>query len=342
MATDFSKQPSEAGLRKAAILLVSLEPALAAKVLESVAERDLIERLSVEIARLEGVSAEERDQAIEDFYNLNVAHRFVEQGGADFAKSLLDKVLPAEDVGRVMDTIRYSGEDTPFGFLRKTEPGSLLTFLKDEHPQTIALILAHLVPAQAAAILGGLTGKKQVEVIRRLANMAHMSPDIVAQVGRALQNKMSAVVKEELKETGGINSVAAILNLSDRATERSILEGLQEEDTALVDKIRRLMFVFEDILRINDRGIQALLKEVDRQQLALALRTASGELKEKVFKNMSKNAANLIKEEMEFMGPVRLADVETAQQQLMDVVRRLEEAGELIIRGHGGEEEVLV
>lgn len=339
---ELAKKLGAAGLRKAAILLVSLEPDLAAKVLEQVGDRDLIERLSVEIARLDNVSRAERDKALEEFYNLNLAHRYVEQGGMDYAKSLIEKVLPPDESGRVMETIQVSVRDTPFAFLQKAEPESLLTFLQEEHPQTIALILAHLAPSQAAAILGGVPAKKQVDVIRRLATMQQTSPEIVSQVEGALQKKMSAVVEEELKETGGVTSVANILNLADRATERTILESLEEEDPDLVDKIRRLMFIFDDVLRVNDRGIQALLKEIDREQLALALRTANPELKDKFFKNMSKNASNLIKEEMEYMGPVRLADVENAQQQIMDIVRKLEEAGEVIIQGRSGEEEIIV
>lgn len=336
-----TKRSPAAGLRKAAILLVSLEPDMAARVMEQVSDVEMVKRLSVEIARLENVSQAERDKILEEFYNLNVAHRYVEQGGVDFARELLEKALPKDEAARIVDTIR-TGRESPFRFLVKTPPKSLVAFLREEHSQTIALVLAHLPPEQASAVLKSLPGKKQVEVIRRIATVGPTSPEIVAQVENALQKKMAAVMAEDLKETGGIPATAEILNHLDRNTERSVLESLEEGDPELVNKIRRLMFVFEDLLRVNDRGIQALLKEIERGTLGLALRTASAELKEKFFKNMSKNASALIKEEMEFMGPVRLADVEAAQQSIVEVVRKLEEAGELVVSGRSGAEELVV
>ncbi len=331
----------EGGLRKAAVLLVSLEPELAAKVLEQIGDIGLIEQLSLEIARLQNVGREERDKVLEEFYNLSMAHRFVEQGGVEYAKAMLDKCLPASEVGRVMETIQVSVKESPFGFLGRTGAESLVAFLQEEHPQTLALILAHLTPSQSAGILLGLPGKKQVEVVKRMATMGTTSPEIVAQVGRALKNKMAGVLDEDLRESGGVDIVAEVLNLTDRNTEKTILENLEEEEPDLVGKIRRQMFVFEDVQRISDRGIQALLKSVEREQLALGLRTASPELKEKVFKNMSKNAVILIKEEMEFMGPVRLTDVEGAQHQIMEVARKLAETGDIIISGRGQEDIVV-
>ncbi|MBI3099743.1 MAG: flagellar motor switch protein FliG [Planctomycetes bacterium] len=329
------------GLRKAAVLIVSLEQEMATKVLAQM-DKDTIERLSFEIAKLEDVTTVERDRVLEEFYHLSLAQQYIEQGGVAYARALLEKVLPPEEAQRIIETIEQSLRVAPFGFLHKAETENLLTFLQEEHPQTIALILAHLGPGQSAEVLAGLPSKKQLEVVKRLATMEHTSPEVIAQVEGALEKRFASLVTEELRETGGVEAVAEILNLTDRATERGILEALEEEDPDLVDQIRRLMFVFEDILLVNDRGVQNILKEVENDQLALALKTASEELKEKFFRNMSKRAAELIREEMEFMGPVRLADVESAQATIVDAVRKLEEAGEVIIQGRGGEEEIVV
>lgn len=332
-----------AGGRKAAIFLVSVDQESASKIFAQF-EREDIERMGLEIAKLEAnpISKEERDAVLDEFYHIQIAQQYVEQGGIGYAKSLLERVLPPEEARKICETIEQSMRMAPFGFLQKAESENLLTFIQDEHPQTIALILAYLSATQAAEIIEGLPLKKQQEVVKRVATMEHTSPDVVAQVERALESKLAAFVTAELKETGGIEATAEILNHTQRSTERNILEGLEEADPELVEQIRRLMFTFDDILRVNDRGVQNLLKQVDHQQLALALRTASPELKEKFFKNMSKRGAEMVREEMEYMGPVRLSDVEAAQQAVVDVVRRLEEQGELIIEGRGGAEEVIV
>jgi flagellar motor switch protein FliG len=329
------------GLRKAAVMLVSLDQDLAARVLAQM-EKDDIERLSLEIAKLEEVTKEERDKVLEEFYNLTLAQQYIEQGGVSFARTLLEKVLTPDEAQKIIETIEQSMKMAPFGFLQKAEPENLLTFLQDENPQTIALILAHMGPSQASAVLQGLPAKKQLEVVKRLASMEHTSPEVVSEIEKTLERRLASLVTEEYREAGGISAVAEILNLTDRSTERAILEALEEENPDLVDQIRRLMFVFEDILLVNDRGIQSVLKDIENEQLALSLRNAKPELREKFFKNMSKRAAEMIREEMEYMGPVRLADVEAAQQTIVDVVRRLEEQGDVIIQGRGGEEEIVV
>ncbi len=218
----------------------------------------------------------------------------------------------------------------------------MLTFIQDEHPQTIALILAHLKPAQASEILVGLAGQKQVEVVKRIANMEQTNPEVIKEVERGLEHRLSAMITQTFEKAGGVDTVAEMLNLADRATEKGIMEGLEAEDPDLVEQIRRLMFVFEDIMMVNDKGIQSMLKEVDNDDLSLALKTASQPLKDKIFKNMSERAAQLIKEDMEYMGPVRVSDVEAAQQKIVDIVRRLEESGEIIIGGRGGEKDLIV
>jgi flagellar motor switch protein FliG len=331
------------GVRKAAILLISLEQEAAIKVLSQMEKED-IERLSLEIAKFENepVPREERDKVLSEFYHLSLAQQYTEQGGPQYARMLLEKVLAPEEARRVYETIEASMKSAPFGFLQKAESENILTFIQDEHPQTIALILAYIAPSQAAAVLEGLPPKKQLEVVNRLATMEHTSPDVTLQVEKALEAKFQTFFGQELKEAGGVETVAGVLNLAGRSTERAILEGLEEQDPELAEQIRRLMFVFDDIMRVNDRGVQNLLKQVEQQQLALALRTSKAELKEKFFRNMSQRAAEMLKEEMEFMGPVRVADVEAAQQAIVDIVRRLEEQGELFIEGRGGGEEMVV
>lgn len=332
-----------AGARKAALLLVSIDPESAARVMAQLGKEDQ-EKIALEIVRLESEppGREERDAVLREFYNLHLAHQYLEHGGMDYARRLLEKIYPPSEVRDMLATIESTIHETPFRFLQKADAENLVTFIAEEHPQTIALILAHLGPHQAAGILEGLPLKKQQEVIRRLATMEQTSPEVVEQVEKALENKLSSFVTQGFRRTGGVTAAAEILNLVQRSTERSILEGLNEDSPDMADRIRRLMFTFTDILRVNDRGVQALLKNIDTSQLSLALKHASPELKEKFLGNMSKRAGELIKEEMEFMGPVRLSDVEAAQQAIVDVVRRLEEQGELMIEGRGGADEIVV
>ncbi len=335
------KQETITGDRKAAILLVSLQTDVASQVLASM-EREDVERISMEIARLGEVSSEQRLRVLEEFYQTNLARRYIEEGGIDYARTLLEKSLPAEEAASILQGLQQSIQMTPFHFLQKAEAASLVTFVQDEHPQTIALILAHLQPKQASEILATLPAKKQIEVVKRVARMGQTTPEAIRQVEKGLEAKLSTIVNQDLERAGGIESIAEILNLIDRTTEKSILESLEEDDAQLVEKIRRLMFVFEDILLVNDKGIQAVLKEVDQEELAMALKASSEDVRNKILKNMSERAAQLIKEDMEYMGPTRLSDVEAAQQRIVDVVRRLEEAGELIIQGRGGEEQIVV
>lgn len=329
------------GLRKAAILLVSIDRAEATEIMKRL-DREQVEEVTREIASLEQVSAKERENVIEEFYNLVIARGYADEGGLGYARRLLEESVGKEEAMRLMAQIEHQVHQEPFSFLQKAESENLLTFIQDEHPQTIALILAHLVPEKASEILVGLQASKQMEVVSRIANMEQTSPEVIQEVERGLEHRLSGIVGARLAKVGGVEHVAEMLNLADRSTEKSILEALEAEDPDLVEQIRRLMFVFEDILLVNDKGIQAVLKEIDNDDLALALKTASDDLKEKIFKNMSERAQQLIQEDMEYMGPVRLSDVEGAQQKIVDVVRRLEDAGEIIIAGRGGEKELVV
>lgn len=329
------------GLRKAAIVLLSLGQDIGAQVISRL-ERDQIEDVSRQIAELEMVRPEEQTRVLQEFYTLAMAHQYIEQGGLAYAQSLLEKSLSANDASEIIKQVTQTIQQTPFQFLQKAEAENVLTFIQDEHPQTIALILAHLQPTKSSEILMGLSQQKQVEVIKRIASMEQTNPEVIKEVEAGLEHRLSDIVSQTFDKAGGVEAAAEILNLADRSTEKGILESLETDDPDLVEQIRRLMFVFEDILLVNDKGIQSVLKEVDNDELALALKTASEELKQKIFGNMSDRASQLIREDMDYMGPVRLSDVEMAQQKIVDIVRRLEEAGEIIIQGRGGESEMVI
>jgi flagellar motor switch protein FliG len=329
------------GTRKAAVLFLALQHDTAAKVLRGL-DAERVEEVTREIAAIDFVAPSVRDDVIREFYNLLMARQYVDAGGMSWARTLLTKTLPPEEARRVMTIIEHQVHEQPFSFLQKTEKENLVTFLQEEHPQTIALVLSHVPAGMATEILQSLTTERQIEVISRIANMDQTSPDVIKEVERGLEKRLAGLVSERFERVGGVAAVAEILNMSGRATEKAILEGLEEDDPQLVEEIRRLMFVFEDIIRVNDKGIQSVLKEVENDELALSLKTASDELKNRIFSNMSERAGQLIKEEMEFMGPVRVSDVEAAQQKVVDIVRRLEDAGEVVVAGRGGEGELIV
>jgi flagellar motor switch protein FliG len=325
-------------LRKAAVLLMSLPQEQAAQLLAKL-EPKQVEAVSIEIARTGLFSGEEQESVIQDFAQANPAALTGKAGGLDVAQGLLQQAL-GKSAGATLDNIRQSIEALPFGFLQKVDSQNLLTFIIDEHPQTIALIVSHLPPVQAADIIGGLPTDRQLSVVRRIATMAQTSPEIIHEVETGLEHRMASVMSQQFENAGGVSAVAEILNVIDRTTERSLLENLAQEDPDLVEEIRRLMFVFEDLTKLGDRDIQSLLKNVESAQWAMALKGASEELKEKILNNMSKRASDLLREEMEYLGPVRLSSVEQTQQQIVDIVRRLEDAGE--ISTHGEEEERFV
>ena len=322
-------------IRKAAILLMSLPEEQAAQTLSKLNPKE-VEAVSIEIAKLGVVSGDEQETVIQDFANANPTALAASTGGLEVAKSLVEQAL-GKGAGATLDNVRQSIEALPFGFLQKVDSQNLLTFIIDEHPQTIALILSHVPPAQAADIISGLPADRQLAVIRRVANMGQTSPEIIQEVEKGLEHRMASVMSQQFENAGGVSSVAGMLNVIDRATERSLLENLSQEDPDLVEEIRRLMFVFEDIAKLADRDIQTLLKNVESSQWAMALKGASEELKDKILNNMSKRASELLNEEMEYLGPVRLSSVEQMQQQIVDVIRRLEDTSE--ITTHAEEEE---
>ena len=328
------------GLRKAAILLVTLDTDSAATLMSHL-DVESVEKLTLAIARLENVNSYDQDDVIEEFLNLGVARQYLERGGIKYATELLERSLSSDQAKRIIQQVQMSLLSTPFAFLKNASSESLVTFLADEHPQTIALVLAHLLPRLSSELLESLPASKQLEVTRRIAKMEQTSPEVIREVEIALQQKLSAVLNQDLQQVGGANSVAEILNYIDRASERGIMESLEAEDPDLVEKIKRLMFTFDDVQLVDQRGIQEVLKEVQNDTLALALKGASEQMREKFFSAMSDCAASIIKENMEYLGPVRVSDVEKAQQEIVDVVRRLADTGTITLQERGGSEQLI-
>ncbi len=325
------------GLTKAAILLLAIDAEKATAILKSM-EAETVEEVTRELAGLGRVPPDLVRAVVNEFYHTASAMQHAAEGSLDHARALLTEALDPKLAAKVMQQIQTQVQKTPFSFLQRAESENLLTFIQDEHPQTIALIVCHLAHHKASEILMGLPMQKQIEVIKRIANMEQTNPQVIREVEKGLESRLSSMLVQSTEKMGGVPTVSEILNLADRSTEKSILEGLEAEDPDLVEQIRRLMFVFEDVLLVDDRGIQSVLKEVDNEELSLALKTASQELQNKILGNMSERAGQMIREDMEFMGPVRVSDVEAAQQRIVDIVRRLEEAGEIIIQGRGDAE----
>jgi flagellar motor switch protein FliG len=326
-------------IRKAAVLLMSLPQEEAAQLLSRLGPKQ-VEAVSIQIARLGAVTADEQDAAINAFAEAN-PNAVGSTGGLDVAKKLVEKALGDKATG-TLDNVRQQIAAMPFGFLQRVDSQNLLTFIVDEHPQTIALILSHLRPAQAAEIISGLPPDRRLAVIRRIATMGQTNPEIIKEVEQGLEHRMASVMSQQFEKAGGVPSVAEILNVTDRATERSLMESMAAEDPELVEEIRRLMFVFDDMLKLSDKDIQTVLKNVETNQWAMALKKASEELKAKIMGNLSSRAADMLREEMEYLGPTKLSEVERVQQQIVDIVRRLEDAGEVTLHGSEEEEQLIV
>ena len=326
---------------KAAVLLLSLDEDSATAMLRQM-PTETVRRITAIVAAIDEVPPTLAEEGVEEYYGLQLASRYVREGGLEYAKKLLMESLDSDRAQQVMTQVETQVQRTPFSFLRRVESDTLLAFIQEEHPQTIALIVSHLDQDRASEILVGLPSDKQIEVVRRVANMEQTNPDLVQEVEAGLEDRLASMLSSSSERVGGVKAVAEVLNLCDRNTERNIMDGIESDSPELVESIRRLMFVFEDVRYVNDRGIQTVLKEIDNDLLALALKTATDDLRDKIFSNMSERAAEVVREDMEYMGPVRLSDVETAQQRIVDIVRRLEDAGDLIISGRGGDAEVVV
>ncbi|QTX31670.1 flagellar motor switch protein FliG [Aminithiophilus ramosus] len=328
------------GKEKAAILLVSLGPDVASRIYKEL-EEPVMELLTLEIANLRKVTPEQKAEVLKEAQELLMAREFLTQGGVEYARRVLEQALGPERAQEVLRRITASLQVRPFDFMRHTDAQQLLSFIQGEHPQTIALILSYLEADQAAQVIGGLPAGTQAEVARRIAKMDRITPEVLREVERVLERKLSSVLGQDFTMAGGIDAIVEIINRVDRGTERHIMETLEEKDPDLAEEIKRRLFVFEDISGMDDRSLQRVLRDVDMKDLSLALKGATEELRQKFYRNMSKRAAEMLKEDMDFMGPVRVRDVEEAQQKIVNVVRALEDAGEIVI-ARGGEEELVV
>jgi len=328
------------GIQKAAILLIALGPEKAATIFKHLKEEE-IEELTLEIANTRSVSPQTKEDIMTEFYQICLAQQYIAEGGIGYAKELLEKALGEEAAQGVIMKLTASLQVRPFEFVRKTDPSQLLNFIQDEHPQTIAMILSYLAPGQSALVLGALPPEKQADVAKRIALMDRTSPDVIKEVERVLERKLASLVNQDYTIVGGVDSIVSILGNVDRGTEKHIMESLEIEEPELADEIRKKMFVFEDILLLDDRAIQRVLREVDNADLELALKSTTEEVQNVIFKNLSKRLAAMIKEDMDFMGPVRMKDVEEAQQKIVGIIRRLEDSAEIVISRGGGDDIVV-
>jgi len=299
---------------------------------------DEIEQLTLEIANVRKVDAAEKEQILAEFHQICLAQEYISQGGIAYAKEILEKALGSQKATDILNRLTATLQVRPFDFARKAEPTQILNFIQNENPQTIALVLSYLQPDQSSAVLSSLPQDKQADVARRIALMDSTSPEVIAQVERVLEQKLSATVTQDYTNAGGIEAIVQILNGVDRGTERTILDALEIQDPELAEEIKKRMFVFEDIVNLDNRSIQRIIRDIENADLQLALKVASEEVREAIFRNMSKRMAETFKEEMEYMGPVRLRDVEEAQTRIVATIRRLEEAGEIIIARGGGDD----
>lgn len=334
-----SKKSQLTGKQKAAIFIVSLGQEVASDIMKHLRE-DEVEQLTFEIARLEKITNEDKERVLEEFQEMMMAQEFITSGGIDYAREVLEKALGTQKAIDIVNRLTSSLQVRPFDFVRRTDPAHLLNFIQGEHPQTIALILAYLDPQKASDILSKLPHTIQAGVAKRIANMDRTTPDVLREVERVLERKLSTLASEDYTSAGGIDAVVEVLNLVDRGTEKTIIEALEEEDPELAEEIKKRMFIFEDIVLLDDRAIQKVLREIDNQELAKALKGVDTEVQEKIFRNMSKRAVSLLREDMDFMGPIRLKDVEDAQQKIVNIIRKLEEQGDIIV-ARAGEEELV-
>lgn len=328
------------GRQKASILIISIGIEAASQIFKNLKDKD-VEKLSIEVANMKDIPATVMEAVIEEFYQMVMAQEYISQGGIDYAKQLLEKALGPRKAHEIVSKVESAIHVSGFKLLKEVDPNQLLNFIQHEHPQTIALILANLDSDQTAAIIADLPPEVQSEVAYRIATMGKISPDLLSDIEGIIESQVETVFGQELSTAGGAKAVAEILNLAGRSTEKTILGDLEKRNPELATEIKNLMFVFEDVVLLDDRSIQRVLREVDTKELSLALKVATEEVKDAVFRNMSERASGLIKEELEFMGPVRLKDVEESQMKIVEVIRQLEEEGEIVISGRGGEEEIV-
>ncbi len=325
------------GKQKTAILLMSMDPDVAAKIFQELEMKE-VEQIAVEITNLQDISPSIVEDVIEEYYQLMTASSYMIEGGLDYAQVLLEKSYGMERAREIVEKIRVLTSVRGFNILKKADPQQLANFLSKEHPQTIALILSHLPPDQSAEVLGEFKEDLRAETIIRIATLGKVSPALVSEIEHVVDRIGEATLSQNLAQAGGSQLVASILNKSNNANAKSMLENIEEKNYDMALEIKRLMFLFEDIVLIDDKGIQRILRDVDKKDLALALKVSEEKIKEKIFKNMSERAANVVKEELDFMGPVKLKEVESAQMRIVDVIKELEDQDEIAIGGRGNED----
>ena len=336
-----AKSEKLTGIQKAAILFITLGPDASSGIIKKLPEKD-IQKITYEIANITSVKSEQRQAILDEFMEMNKAKDFLLEGGLEYARNLLSKALGSQRAKEILDKVTEETQQyRPFSIARKADAHQLLNVISNEHPQTIALIMCYMQPDKAAQIMAALPLDLQSEVSFRIATMSNISPMVIKEIEKVLNGKLSSVIRTDSTVVGGIESLVDILNQVDRTTEKNITEGLEREDAELAEKIKESMFVFEDIITLDDVSIQRILREVDAKDLALALKGCSEEVANIIFKNQSKRAAASLKEDMEFLGPVRLMDVEKAQQKIVGILRRLDEAGEIVL-SRGGEDAIVI
>ncbi|SHI40472.1 flagellar motor switch protein FliG [Clostridium cavendishii DSM 21758] len=336
-----SKEGKLTGVQKAAILFITIGPEAAAGIIKKLPESE-IQKITYEIANINSVTGEQREEILSEFIDMNQARDYIKEGGMDYARALLSKALGSQRASDILNKVsEATSQYRPFSIARKADAHQLLNVINNEHPQTIALILCYLQPDKAAQVMAELPEDIQTDVAFRIATMSTTSPMVIKEIEKVLEGKLSSVVRTEMTTIGGVETLVDILNQVDRTTEKNITESLEREDAELADKVKSSMFVFEDVITLDDPSIQRILREVEAKELALALKGCSEEVANAIFRNQSKRAAAALKEDMEFLGPVRLMDVEKAQQKIVSIIRRLDEAGEIII-SRGGEDAIIL
>lgn len=328
-------------VQKVASLLIALGPQSATEILKHMPDEDLVEQITLEIANLNKISPEILDATLEEFYSIFQASSYLSHGGMDYAKTLLEQAYGVDKAGAILDKLVTILNSTPFQFFNEADPEQLATSLQNENPQLIALVLAYIKPEKSALVLNNLPFNVQASVALKIAEMDTINPEIISEIEKVVENKFSSVVAQDFSKVGGVESLATILNRTDRGTEKKIMEALENRSIQLAEQVRELMFVFEDIVLLDNRSIQRLLREVDSKDLALALKGSNEEVKQKIFANMSERAQIMLADDMEYMGPVRAKDVQTSQTKIVSIIRKLEENGEIIIRRGNVEDEYI-
>ncbi|WP_088229050.1 flagellar motor switch protein FliG [Desulfosporosinus sp. FKB] len=327
------------GIQKAAILMISLGSQNSAKIVQNLNELE-IEKLTLEMSNVGKITPEQRDEVIEEFHQMCLANDYISHGGVDYAREVLERALGESKANEIISRLASNLKMRPFDLVRRTDPKQLFSFIQGEHPQTIALIMTHLPVDKAATLLASLSQERQADVAKRIAIMGRTSPDVLKEIEKVLERKISSLAPTDYTSSGGIQNIVDVLNRTDPGTVKVVMDALEQDDPELAEQIKRQMFVFEDIITLDDRGIQMVLREVDTKDLGLALKGSNPEVVEKVMANMSSRAGQMLREDMEFMGPVRLRDVEEAQQRIVKVIRKLEEGGAIVI-SRGGADEIV-